>query len=44
MIVRPLVVNTTDSSVTEVPAMRIETVVPTASAICDASVRCQMSS
>ena len=41
---RPDVVNTTDSSVTDVPPMRTDTVVPTASDICEASVRCQISS
>ena len=44
VIVRPDVVNTTDSSVIDVPPMRTDTVVPTASDICEASVRCQMSS
>ena len=41
---RPDVVNTTASSVTDVPPMRTDTVVPTASDICEASVRCQISS
>ncbi len=44
MIVRPLVVNTTDSSDADVAPSRTETVVPTASDICEANVRCQISS
>ena len=41
---RPEVVNTTASPAADVPPMRTETVVPTASDICEASVRCQISS
>ena len=41
---RPLVVNTTDSDADDVPLIRTDTVVPTASAICEARVRCQISS
>jgi len=42
--VRPDVVNTTASPAEDSPAIRTDTVVPTASAICEASVRCQISS
>ena len=42
--VRPEVANSARSPATEVPASRTETVVPTASDICEARVRCQISS
>ena len=42
--VRPLAENSTASSVALRPASRMLTVCPTASAICEATVRCQTSS
>ncbi|SHU64697.1 Uncharacterised protein [Mycobacteroides abscessus subsp. abscessus] len=42
--VRPLAVNTTCSPEVAVPASRRLSVVPRASAICEATVRCQISS
>ena len=48
MIVRPLALKTTSlagpSPSWELPAMRNDSVVPRASAICEATVRCQISS
>jgi hypothetical protein len=44
VIVRPLALNTTCSPVVAAPEMRSDSVVPRASAICEATVRCQISS
>ena len=42
--VRPEAVNSTASPVVELPASRMLSVLPTALAICEAMVRCQISS
>ena len=44
MIVRPDAANVDSSPVPAVPVIRTLTVVPRASAICEATVRCQISS
>ena len=44
VMVRPLALNTTCWPVRAAPEMRSDSVVPRASAICEATVRCQISS